>query len=72
MHCTQVDMDIPKNILKVTINPGDISIAHRIGKQLANNPDRRKILVRLYRRDLKADLTGAVKTVYEACKLLHF
>ena len=56
-------MDIVKNKLKVTINPGDISIAYRIGKNLANNPDRRKIQVKLCRRDLKADLIRAVKTM---------
>ena len=37
-NCTQVVMDIVKSKLKVTINPCDISIAHRIGKSLANKP----------------------------------
>ena len=62
-NCTQVAMDLVKNKLKVTINPSDISIEYRIGKHLANNPDSRKILVKLCGRDLKADLVGAVKTM---------
>ena len=31
-NCTQVVMDVVKSKLNVTINPSDISIAHRIGK----------------------------------------
>ena len=62
-NCTQLAVDVVKNIIKVTINPSDISIAHRIGKHLANNHDRRKILVKLCRRDLKTYLIGAVKTM---------
>ena len=62
-NCTQVAMDIVKKKLKVTINPGDVSIANRIGKHLANNLDRRKVLVELCRRDLKADLRGVAKSM---------
>ena len=62
-NCTQVVMDIVKSKLKLTINPSDISIALRIGKHLASTPDRRTMLVKLCRRDLKTDLIGAVKTM---------
>ena len=62
-NCTQVVVDIVKSKLKVTINPSDISIAHSIGKNLANNSDRRKMFVKLCRRDLKSDLIQAVKTM---------
>ena len=62
-NCTQVAMDKLENKLKVTINPGDMSIALRFEKKLANNPERPQILVKICRRDLKADLIGPVKTV---------
>ena len=55
--------DIVNSKLKVSINSGDISIADCIGKHRANSCDRRKILVKQCRRDLKADLIGAVKTM---------
>ena len=60
-NCTQVAMDLLNNKLKVTISTGDMSVAHRNGKQLAGNPDRLKFLVKPSRRNLKADLKGAVK-----------
>ena len=47
----------------MTFKPSDKSIANRIGKHLANNPDRQKTLVKHFRRDLKVDLIGAEKTM---------
>ena len=49
-----------KEKLKFSIAPGDISTAHRLGKKpLTQQPDRRKIVVKFCRRDVKKDILFA-------------
>lgn len=53
-----------KDKIGVVIKPTDISIAHRIGKKPNNQvADKRNIIVKLCRRELKHDLLGACRRV---------
>ena len=49
-------------MLKLNVNPNDISTCHRLGrKPVSQGPDRRKIIVKLCRRDMKHELFGACR-----------
>ena len=61
-NCTEIVRQIVKNELKIEISPTDISTSHRLGrKPSAQGQDRRNIVVKLCRRDLKRDLITASK-----------
>lgn len=61
-NCSQLICSVAKDKLKLEISPSDISTAHRFGKKpVTQAPDRRSILVKLCRRDLKHDLRYACK-----------
>ena len=50
--------------LKISMSSSDISTSHRLGKKpISQKPDRRKIVVKLCRRDLKRDLLYACRQV---------
>ena len=58
----QIICDLIKNKLNLSINRSDLSTAHRVGKKAANQqPDRRKLIAKLCRRDLKVDVLNACK-----------
>lgn len=59
-----VATELIKNKLKINVKPEEISTAHRMGKKPANQtPDRRKIIIKLCRRDLKKDILFACKNI---------
>ena len=70
-NCNQVAIEILKSNLKVNINPGDISVANRIGKQHANSPDRLKILKKTVKKRHESWYHKSSEN-YEPFKLLHF
>ena len=62
-NCSAIVRDVVKSKLNVIISNSDISVAHRIGKKPASQaPDKRGIIVKLCRRDLKHDLLTAVRS----------
>ena len=61
-NSSQVLCDLIEEKLKIKISKSDISTAHRIGQKPANQqPDKRKIIAKLCRRDLKSDLLNACR-----------
>lgn len=61
-NCKVVVRDMLKEKTKLSIKLDDISIAHRLGgKSKQQGPDRRSIIVKLCRRDLKTDILYACK-----------
>ena len=49
--------------LNLNVSNGDLSTCHRLGKRpITQKPDRRKIIVKLCRRDLKKDILSACKS----------
>ena len=59
---TNVCCDIVKKKLNFNMNTTDISISHRIGKKpSAQGPDRRSLMVKLCRRDIKTTLLSACR-----------
>ena len=59
-----VASELIKNTLKINIKPEEISTAHRMGKKPVNQaPDRRKVIIKLCRRDLKKDILFACKNI---------
>lgn len=53
-----------KDKINLAIKPSDISISHRLGKKpISQAPDRRSIIVKFCRRDIKRELISACKTV---------
>ena len=63
-NCSSIVRDIIKNKLNVNIAGSDISVARRVGKKPASQlPDKRSIIVKLCRRDLKQDLLTAARSV---------
>ena len=61
-NCLQVACQLVKDKLRVNLQPSDISTAHRLGRKPATQgPDRRKIIIKLCRRDLKRDILDACK-----------
>ena len=62
-NCKAVVCHLVKNQLKLNLNPEDISTAHRLGRKPGyQRPDKRNIIVKLCRRDLKQDLIRASRT----------
>ena len=61
-NCSQVFCNTIKNKVGLTIKPSDISVAHRLGRKPASqSEDRRGIIVKLCRREVKHDLMKACK-----------
>ena len=56
--------ELVKHKLKIIISPGDISTAHRLGKKPANQqPNKRNLIVKVCRRDLKRDILTACRSL---------
>ena len=63
-NCCQVALNALKSKINITVDPKDVSVAHRLGKPPTDsNEDSRKIIVKLCRRDLKSDIMGAAKAM---------
>ena len=63
-NCVQKVHDLIKNKLRINIQPSDVSTAYRLGKKpVSQQPDKRKIMVKLCRRDLKKDILNACKEI---------
>lgn len=61
-HCKSIVVDLLKNKAFLNIQLEDLSVAHRIGAKPKNQgPDRRNIMFKLVRRDLKTDILHACK-----------
>ena len=61
-NCIEIVRQLVKTELKVEISASEISTAHRLGrKSTAQTEDKRNIVVKLCRRDLKRDLLVASK-----------
>ena len=56
--------DLIKEKLKINLQTNDISTSHRLGRKPASQgPDKRKIVLKLCRRDLKKDILFASKSL---------
>ena len=61
-NCVSLVCDLFKSSLKLNVQPTDISTAHRVGKKPLNQQvDRRNIILKLCRRDVKADILHACR-----------
>ena len=61
-NCIEVARKLIVEKLRINVLPNDVSTAHRLGKKpTAQGPDRRKIIMKLCRRDLKKDIIYACK-----------
>ena len=61
-NTAQIVTTIVKEKLKVVLDNSNISVSHRLGSKPANQaPDRRNIIVKLCRREVKSDLMRACK-----------
>ena len=56
-NTTEIACNLIKNKLKINLIPTDISTSHRLGRkpQDAQRPDKRKLILKLCRSDLKKD-----------------
>lgn len=61
--CVKLICRVVDDKLHVKMSPSDISTAHRIGKKPETEIDRRNIIVKLCRRDLKHDIIQACRTI---------
>ena len=62
--CANIVTDLAKDKLRMQIRDGDISTAHRLGKKpTTQGPDKRSIIVKLCRRDLKTEILQAKKNL---------
>ena len=61
-NCSTIIQNLLKNELKHVISPNDISTAHRLGKKaISQTPDRRSLIVKFCRRDVKHQIFAARK-----------
>ena len=59
----QIVSSLVKNKVGYFLRPAEISVAHRLGKKPLNQaPDRRSLIVKLCRREVKRDLVTACRT----------
>ena len=69
-NCVDIVQKLSKDHLKINLTPDTISTAHRLGRRpISQAPDRRKIVVKLVRRDLKHDLIYASRKQPKPAKL---
>ena len=61
-NCKEVVLQLVKEKLKINLQPSDVSTAHRLGrKPVSQGADRRKLIMKLCRRDMKRDIIHACK-----------
>ena len=61
--CAPSVMKLLKTKLKIEINPNDISVSHRLGSKKNQGQDKRSIIAKFCRRDLKRDILASAKRV---------
>ena len=60
--CNELVKKLVKDVLKLEINTSDISTSHRIGKKrISQEADRRNLIVKFCRRDVKHSVISASK-----------
>lgn len=63
-NCSDLICDLVRDKVRVNLKSSDISVAHRLGrKPTTQAQDRRSLIVKFCRRDLKYDLLKAARTV---------
>ena len=61
--CTNHVVNLVSQKLQININPSDISVSHRLGpKRPSQGPDKRPIIAKLCRRDLKREVLQAARS----------
>ena len=60
-NCKATVIELLKQQVKLNIDPADISVAHRVGTKVKQGPDRRNIIFKLCRRELKYDILSACR-----------
>ena len=61
-NCVTLVCDLLKTALKLNIQPSDTSTAHRVGRKPVNQQvDKRNIIMKLCRRDIKSDILHACR-----------
>ena len=61
-NCKEVSLQLIKEKLRINLQSSDVSTAHRLGrKPTTQGPDKRKLILKLCRRDLKRDIIAACK-----------
>ena len=62
-NCASIVQDTIKNCCNIVISPTDINTAHRLGKKpISQGPDRRSLIVKFCRRDIKQDIYRSSRT----------
>ena len=64
-NCNKIAYDMVKENLKLHVSPNIVSVAHRIGRK--QGPDHRDISVKLFRREMKKDITDACRYLKYIC-----
>ena len=63
-NCGAILRETLRNHLRINLNDSSISTAHRMGKKpVSQGPDKRPIIVKLCRRDDKAQILAAARTI---------
>ena len=61
-NCFELVANILRNNLNISVNLSDISVCHRLGnKGPSQRPDRRSLIVKFCRRDLKMDIVNSAR-----------
>ena len=59
--CKAIIIELLKQQVKLNIDPADISVANRVGTKIRQGPDRRSIIFKLCRRELKYHILSACR-----------
>ena len=59
--CKSIVVNMMQQQLKLNLSPNDISVAHRVGFRKPQGPDRRSIVFKLCRRDMKYEILSACR-----------
>ena len=60
-NCKAIIIELLKQQVKLNIGPADISVAHRVRTKVRQGSDRRSIIFKLCRRELKYDILSACR-----------
>ena len=60
-NCKSIIVDMLRQGVNINVSANDISVAHRVGILRQQGPDRRGIMFKLCRRDLKYDILSACR-----------
>ena len=62
--CAPAVIKLLKSNLNIQVNPNDISVSHRLGsKSIQQGPDKRSIIAKFCRRDVKRDILASARRV---------